>query len=145
MRVRDIRDLTSDPAAYAAELQRRWGGLLSYRYIGRHHASMNVGPVDDTVTVRHDMRDVTGGILLSVFGIAAPEGGLVSDLEAVPNPVVHSCQVLDAGVDVKRFEVRTEDVIIKQQGSDSLSNIEIYFNFYPGEARHSSCNANISG
>ncbi|OAN36844.1 hypothetical protein [Mycolicibacterium iranicum] len=108
--VRDIRDLTSDPGAYAAELQRRWGGLLSYRYIGRHHASMNVGPEDDTVAVRHDMRDVTGGILLSIFGIASPEGGLVSDLEAVPNPVVHSCQMLDAGADVKRFEVRTEDL-----------------------------------
>jgi len=33
--LRDIRDLTSDPEAYAAELQQRWGGLLSYRYIGR--------------------------------------------------------------------------------------------------------------
>ncbi|MCZ0728318.1 hypothetical protein [Mycolicibacterium iranicum] len=121
--VRDIRDLASDPVAYAAELQRRWGGLLSYRYIGRHHASMTVGPVDDTVTVRYDMRDVTGGILLSVFGIAAPEGGLVSDLEAVPNPVVHSCQVLDAGIGVKRFEVRSEDLKRGQRMSYSRSMI----------------------
>jgi acyl-coenzyme A thioesterase PaaI-like protein len=121
--VRDIRDLTSDPVAYAAELQRRWGGLLSYRYIGRHHASMTVGPEDDTVNVRHDMRDVTGGILLSVFGIASPEGGLVSDLEAVPNPVVHSCQVLDAGIGVKRFEVRSEDLKRGQRMSYSRSMI----------------------
>lgn len=106
--IRDIRELSGDPAAYAAELQRRWGGLLSYRYIGRNHASMNVGPADDTVTLRSDMRDDGGGILLCVFGIASPEGGVVSDLEAVPNPVVHSCQVLDPGVDVRRFEVRTE-------------------------------------
>lgn len=108
--IRDIRDLTADPAAYASELQRRWGGLLSYRYIGRNHGSMNVGPTDDTVAVRSDMRDAGGGILLSVFGIASPEGGLVSDLEAVPNPVVHFCQILDAGVGVTRFEVRTEDL-----------------------------------
>ncbi|WP_374159607.1 hypothetical protein ACEWX3_13040 [Mycobacterium sp. G7A2] len=121
--VRDIRELASDPVAYAAELQRRWGGLLSYRYIGRHHASMTVGAVDDTVTVRRDMRDVTGGILLSVFGIASPEGGVVSDLEAVPNPVVHSCQILDAGVDVKRFEVRTEDLKRGQRMSYSRSLI----------------------
>lgn len=121
--IRDIRELTSDPVAYAAELQRRWGGLLSYRYIGRHHASMTVGPVDDTVTVRRDMRDVTGGILLSVFGIASPEGGVVSDLEAVPNPVVHSCQILDAGVDVARFEVRTEDLKRGQRMSYSRSLI----------------------
>lgn len=121
--IRDIRDLTSDPAAYAAELQRRWGGLLSYRYIGRHHASMNIGPVDDTVTVRNDMRDATGAILLSVFGIAAPEGGLVSDLEAVPNPVVHSCQMLDAGIGVTRFEVRSEDLKRGQRMSYSRSMI----------------------
>lgn len=30
--VRDIRELTDSPEAYAAELRRRWGGLLSYRY-----------------------------------------------------------------------------------------------------------------
>ncbi len=121
--IRDIRELASDPVAYAAELQRRWGGLLSYRYIGRHHASMNVGAVDDTVTVRHDMRDVTGAILLSVFGIASPEGGVVSDLEAVPNPAVHSCQVLDAGVDVARFEVRTEGLKRGQRMAYSRSLI----------------------
>lgn len=121
--IRDIRDLSSDPAAYAAELQRRWGGLLSYRYIGRNHGSMNVGPTDDTVTLRSDLRDATGVVLLSVFGIASPEGGLVSDLEAVPNPVVHSCQVLDSGADVTRFEVRTEDLKRGQRMSYSRSLI----------------------
>ncbi len=71
---------------------------------------MNVGPADDTVAVRSDMHDDAGAILMCVFGIASPEGGLVSDLEAVPNPVVHSCQVLDTGAGVTRFEVRTEDL-----------------------------------
>ena len=61
--LRDIRELTDDEEAYAAELNRRWGGLLSYRYIGRKHASMNTGPVDETVTLRHDMRDATGSLL----------------------------------------------------------------------------------
>lgn len=121
--IRDIRELSSDPSAYAAELQRRWGGLLSYRYIGRNHGSMNIGPTDDTVTLRSDLRDQCGAILLSVFGIASPEGGLVSDLEAVPNPVVHSCQVLDTGADVARFEVRTEDLKRGQRMSYSRSLI----------------------
>lgn len=121
--IRDIRELSSDPAAYAAELQRRWGGLLSYRYIGRNHGSMNIGPADDTVALRSDLRDQCGAILLSVFGIASPEGGLVSDLEAVPNPVVHSCQVLDTGADVSRFEVRTEDLKRGQRMSYSRSLI----------------------
>jgi acyl-coenzyme A thioesterase PaaI-like protein len=109
---RDIREMHEDPAAYAAELRRRWGGLLSYRYIGRTWGSMDAGPTDDTVTLRRDMRGPTGAVLLAVFGIAAPEGGGRSDLEAVPNPVIHSCQVLDPGYDVRRLEVVTE--VLKQ-------------------------------
>ena len=110
--VRDIRELTGDPEAYAAELRRRWGGLLSYRYIGRSHGSMDTGPVDDTVTLRRDMRNPTGGLLLAVLGIASPDSGGVSDLEAVPNPVIHSCQILDPGRDVRRIEINTE--VLKQ-------------------------------
>ena len=56
----DIRGLAGDPAAYAAELRSRWGGLLSYRYIGRTYDSMDLGPTDNTVTVRHDMRNASG-------------------------------------------------------------------------------------
>ncbi len=109
---RDIRELRDDPAAYAAELRRRWGGLLSYRYIGRTWGSMDLGPTDDTVTLRRDMRNPSGGILLAVLGIASPEGGGRSDLEAVPNPVIHSCQVLDPGRDVRRILVVSE--VLKQ-------------------------------
>jgi hypothetical protein len=47
---RDVRELTDSPEAYAAELRQRWGGLLSYRYIGRSYASMDLGPEDNTVT-----------------------------------------------------------------------------------------------
>src|SRR3546814_8600848 len=105
---RDIRDLQGDPEAYAAELRRRWGGLLSYRYLGRSYGSMDLGPVDDTVTLRRDMRDSTGGLLLAVIGISSPEGGAMSDLDDVPTPVIHSCQILDPGLDGKRIEVRSE-------------------------------------
>jgi hypothetical protein len=89
-------------------LRRRWGGLLSYRYIGRSYAQMDLGPEDNTVTIRRDMRNPTGGLLLAVLCIAAPEGGHMSDLEAVPNPVIHSCQILDPGRDVQRIEIMSE-------------------------------------
>ena len=62
--------------------------------------------------MRRDMRNPSGGLLLAVLGIASPEGGGMSDLEAVPNPVIHSCQILDPGRDVRRIEVRTE--VLKQ-------------------------------
>jgi len=105
MTPRDIRQLAGDPQAYAAELRRRWTGLLSYRYIGRNHGSMNTGPADNTVTLRRDMRNAAGGLLVAPLSISAPEGDVGSDLVAVPNPVIHSCQVLDSGADVRRIEV----------------------------------------
>jgi acyl-coenzyme A thioesterase PaaI-like protein len=108
--LRDIRDLTDQHEAYADELRRRWGGLLSYRYIGRMYASMDPRSVDNTVTLRHDMRNPTGGLLLSVLSISAPESGHMSDLEAVPNPVIHSCQILDPGRDVHRIEIVSEEL-----------------------------------
>ena len=121
--VRDIRELTDSPEAYAAELRRRWGGLLSYRYIGRSYAAMDVGPVDNTVTLRRDMRNQTGGLLLAVLGIASPEGGHMSDLEAVPNPVIHSCQILDPGRDVRRIEMVSEELKRGRQMGYSRSKI----------------------
>jgi hypothetical protein len=121
--LRDIRELTDSPEAYAAELRRRWGGLLSYRYIGRSYASMDLGPEDNTVTLRRDMRNTTGGLLFAVLGIAAPESGHMSDLVAVPNPVIHSCQILDAGRDVRRIEIVSEELKVGRQMGYSRAKI----------------------
>jgi hypothetical protein len=109
--LRDIRELTDDPAAYAAELHRRWTGLLSYRYIGRNHGSMNTGPADDTVTLRRDMRNAAGGLLAAPLSISSPEGNVGSDLVTVPNPVIHSCQILDGAADVKRIEITSAELL----------------------------------
>ena len=73
---------------------------------------MDNGEADETVTLRRDMRNPNGGLLLAVLGIASPDSGGVSDLEAVPNPVIWSGQILDPSHDVKRFEVKTE--VLKQ-------------------------------
>ena len=121
--MRDIRELTDDQERYAAELRRRWGGLLSYRYLGRHFSNMDHGSSDDVVVLRHDMRNASGGLLVAALGIASPEGGAMSDLEAVPNPVIHSCQVLDQGRDVARIQVRSEGLKRGRQFSYSRSRI----------------------
>lgn len=121
--LRDIRELTDSPQEYAAELRRRWGGLLSYRYLGRRYAQMDVGAEDNTVAVRYDMRNATGGLLLAALGIVSPEGGHMSDLEAVPNPVIHSCQVLDPGRDVQRIEIVSEELKRGRQMGYSRSRI----------------------
>src|SRR5882757_1482288 len=108
--LRDIRELTDDTDAYRDELFRRWTGLLSYRYIGRNAASMNLGERDDTVAIRRDMRNEAGGIMVAPLAIAAPEG-CQTDLVAVPNPVIASVQIVDPGYDVKRIEVVESGII----------------------------------
>lgn len=103
-RLPDIRELADNTDAYRAELFRRWTGLLSYRYIGRNHASMNVGAADDTVRIRRDMRNEAGGIMVAPLAIASPEG-CQTDMVAVPNPVISSVQILDPGFDVTTIAV----------------------------------------
>jgi hypothetical protein len=122
--LRDIRELKNDKAAYAAELRRRWGGLLSYRYIGRRFGNLDAGDgIDATVAVRRDFRNATGGLLVAPLAIASPEGGGMSDLEAVPNPVIHSIQLLDPGHGVRRIEVVSAQLKAGRQMSYSRSRI----------------------
>ncbi|MDT5088693.1 MAG: hypothetical protein QOG47_1400 [Mycobacterium sp.] len=102
--LRDIREFLGDTDAYRDELFRRWTGLLSYRYIGRSHSSMNIGDGDDTVVIRRDMRNEAGGIMVAPLAIASPEG-CQTDMVAVPNPVIASVQIVDPGYDVKRVEI----------------------------------------
>ena len=102
----DIR-ATSDEE-YWQDLRRRWTSLLSYRYLGRSHASLNSGPPDPTMKLRHDMRNASGGIMAAPLCIAAPEGGGISDEFAVPNPVTHNLQILDDARGVSRIEVVPE-------------------------------------
>ena len=99
--LRDIRELANDTGAYRDELFRRWTGLLSYRYIGRNHSSMNLGGTDDTVTIRRDMRNEAGGLMVAPLAISSPEG-CQTDMVAVPNPVIASVQIIDPGYDVKQ-------------------------------------------
>jgi hypothetical protein len=111
MALRDIRDLKDDPEEYQRELERRWTGLLSYRYIGRNHGSMNTGPEDNPVTLRRDMRNLPGGLLVAPLSITSPEGNVGSDLETVPNPVIHSCVIIDPAPDVTTIEVVDAEVL----------------------------------
>ena len=108
--LRDIRELANDSAAYRDELFRRWTGLLSYRYIGRKHSSMNLGETDDTVTIRRDMRNEAGGLMVAPLAISSPEG-CQTDMVAVPNPVIASVQIIDPGYDVKRIEIVDSGVV----------------------------------
>lgn len=119
--LRDIRETSEDH--YWEDLRRRWTSLLSYRYLGRSHQSLNSGPADPTMTLRHDMRNAAGGIMAAPICIASPEGGGISDDFAVPNPVIQSVQILDEARDVGRIEVISEVLKLGQRMGFSRSLI----------------------
>jgi hypothetical protein len=119
--LRDIRDVPADE--YGAELEKRWTSLLSYRYIGRRTSSMDNVADDNTVAIRHDMRNRAGGLLVAPISITSPEGGVGSDLVAVPNPVIHSCVLLDDARGVARMEVIPELAKVGRQMGFSRSRI----------------------
>jgi hypothetical protein len=108
--LRDIRELANDADAYRDELFKRWTGLLSYRYIGRKHSSMDLGEVDNTVIIRRDMRNEAGGIMVAPLAISSPEG-CQTDMVAVPNPVIGSVQIIDPGYDVTRVAIVDSGVV----------------------------------
>lgn len=105
----DIRDAV--PGQYWEEFETRWTGLLSYRYLGRSHQAFDLasdgstahGP--DTMRLRHDMRNSSSGVMAAPLCIAAPEAGGFSDIDAVPNPIVASMQIVDAAADVTEIEI----------------------------------------
>lgn len=119
--LKDIRETSEEQ--YWEELRVRWTGLLSYRYLGRRHGSLDKGPVDNTMKLRHDMRNPAGGIMAAPICIASPESGGISDDTTVPNPVIHSVQVLDDARDVARIEVLSEVLKIGRQMAFSRSRI----------------------
>ena len=106
-----------------ADLRHRWTSLLSYRYLGRSFANLDSGPADPTMRLRHDMRNASGGIMAAPLCIASPEGGGISDEFAVPNPVIHSLQILDDARDVSRIEVVPEVLKLGQRMGFSRSLI----------------------
>lgn len=106
----DIRDADAD--AYWQEFETRWTGLLSYRYLGRSHRGFDLEAGDgrDTMRLRFDMRNGSGGVMAAPLCIASPEAGGFSDIDAVPNPIVASMQILDPAADVAEIEIIREVV-----------------------------------
>lgn len=102
----DIRQV--DPSRYWEAFEEKWTSLLTYRYLGRRHASLDNGASGDFMTVRHDMRNDTGGIMAAPLCVASPECGGFNDDVVVPNPLIGSMQILDPGHDVRELLIIPE-------------------------------------
>ena len=107
----DIRDVPAEQCWDTFES--KWTSLLSYRYLGRQHKSLDKNAGDrEVMLLRHDMRNSAGGIMAAPLCIASPESGGMSDDLYVPNPVIASMQVLDDARDVREIEIRREVIHI---------------------------------
>ena len=84
-----------------------WTGLLSYRYLGKRTPVLDAGVERETMPLRHDMRNSTGGVLAAPLTIAAPEPYWRDD-QVVPAPVVMSYEIVDPARDVRTVEVLRE-------------------------------------
>lgn len=62
------------------------------------------------MTIRRDMRNEAGGIMVAPLAIASPEG-CQTDMVAVPNPVIASVQIVDPGNDVARIEIMDSGIV----------------------------------
>lgn len=71
--LRDICEFTDERRAYADEVRRRWGGLPSYRYLGRKYASMDPGDVVRIEIV--DSSDLPQGVSAHVMFLARGNAG----------------------------------------------------------------------
>lgn len=104
----DIR--TVPPEEYWDHFEQQWTNLLSYRYLGRRNGRLDAGAGNDSMPLRHDMRNAAGGIMAAAMCIASPETGGLDDSTAVPNPVIHSMQIIDDARGVARVDVLSEVV-----------------------------------
>jgi hypothetical protein len=116
----DIRD--APVGEYWDRFERRWTGLLSYRYLGRTSAALDRGG-GETMRLRHDMRNPSGGVMAAPLCIASPESGGMADDAYVPNPVIASLHILDDARDVDEIEVRREVIRIGRRMGFSRSQI----------------------
>ena len=116
----DIRTLS--PEEHWAHFARAWVALKTYTYLGKRTPSMDAGVDRETMPLRHDMRNSTGGIMAAPLCLAAPEPFWLDD-ECVPAPVTMSYDILDPARDVRRVEVLREVISIGRQMGFSRSRI----------------------
>jgi hypothetical protein len=118
--VRDIRD--GPVEEYWDRLRQMMGpdGLITYWYLGR---AFNQAEDPDTVRLRRDMRNPSGGIMAAPLAIFAPETGGWRDRETVPAPVAYGLHVIDDARDVA--ELRVSRATVRQGGRMGFSRSEI--------------------
>jgi hypothetical protein len=98
----DIRTMT--PEEHWKHFEKSWKALKSYSYLGKTTPFLDAGVEKETMPLRHDMRNSTGGIMASPLTILSPEPYWRDD-ECVPAPVTMTYDILEPAYGVKWLEV----------------------------------------
>jgi hypothetical protein len=117
----DIRDVPPDQ--HWEQFEQQWTALLSYRYLGVEHSNLDASVDKETMTLRHDMRNDTGGIMVTPLCLLAPETGGFSDENAIPNPVIASMHILDDCRDLSELALVRETIRVGRTNGFSRSQI----------------------
>ena len=123
----DIRKASAED--YWSQFATKWTSLLTYRYLGRQNRVLDAGVVGadrsdfQTMRLRHDMRNASGGIMAAPLCIASPEAGGMQDDNFVPNPVIASMQILDDARDVREIRTRQETIHLGRRMGFSRTEI----------------------
>ncbi|MFM2073316.1 MAG: hypothetical protein RLZZ623_3580 [Actinomycetota bacterium] len=116
----DIR--TMSPEDHWRHFAISWRALQSYTYLGKGSPFLDAGVERETMPLRHDMRNSTGGVMAAPLCILCPEPWWRDD-ECVPAPVTMSYAILDPAHDVRRLEVLREVLSVGRQMGFSRSRI----------------------
>ena len=121
----DIRETSG--AAHWQHFAKAWQGLITYTYLGKTTAGLDLGVDETQMPLRHDMRNAAGGIMAAPLCVLAPEADW-SDDECVPAPVIMTYEVIDPGLDVKRLTVIRQPASIGRTLGFSRSRVVDYDN-----------------
>lgn len=116
----DIRTLT--PAEHWAHFEKSWRALKSYTYLGKGTPYLDAGVEEESMPLRNDMRNSTGGITAAPLCILSPEPYWRDD-ECVPAPVTMTYDILDPAHDVRRLVVERSVISLGRQMGFSRARI----------------------
>jgi acyl-coenzyme A thioesterase PaaI-like protein len=116
----DIRTMT--PEEHWKHFEKSWRALKSYTYLGKGTPFLDIGVETETMPLRHDMRNSTGGVTAAPLCILAPEPYWRDD-ECVPAPVTMTYDILDPAYDVKQLDVIRDVISLGRQMGFSRSRI----------------------
>lgn len=105
----DIR--TVSPEEHWKHFEKCWRALKIYTYLGKTTPFLDAGVGKESMPLRHDMRNASGGIMASPLTILSPEPYWRDD-ECVPAPVTMTYDILDPAYDVGSLEVIREVISV---------------------------------